>query len=180
MKAIVADDATGPAGRGPADAFRPTPGLREFLLGLKSLGIRIALVTSGLYEKAYPTILAAFRAMDLGRPEEFYDAIITAGSLPRPGEVGTLGELCLKPHPWLYAEACRVGLGIPFEQRHHVLGIEDSTAGVMAVRLAGFAAVGLAGGNIEPTGARPLCHAHADRLADILTLIREGQADSRQ
>ena len=33
------------------------------------------------------------------------------------GAPGTLGELSPKPHPWLYAEAACIGLGIPFEER---------------------------------------------------------------
>ncbi len=160
-------------GRGHAGAFVPSPGLGEFLLELKALGIRIALVTSGLHEKAWPEIVAAFRAMNLGDPLEFYDAIITAGFAMRRGTcAGTLGELSPKPHPWLYAEAARVGLGIPFERRHHVVGIEDSGAGVCAIRLAGFAAVGLAGGNIAHSGTRALCSHHCDSFEEILRVIR--------
>ncbi len=102
-------------GRGRADAFTPTPGLKEFLLALKAKKIKVGLVTSGLYEKAYPEILAAFRTLKMGDPLEFYDAIITAGAPLRHGETGTLGELSPKPHPWLYAETARVGLGMPFE-----------------------------------------------------------------
>ena len=116
-------------GRGRADAFVPAPGLKEFLLSLKGRGIKIALVTSGLHEKAWPEIVAAFRALSLGDPRDFYDAIITAGFPLRKGEAGTLGELSPKPHPWLYAEAARVGLGIPFEARNSVLGIEDRARG---------------------------------------------------
>ncbi len=48
-------------GAGRRDAFVPAPGLKEFLLALKEMGIKIALVTSGLYEKAWPEIVAAFR-----------------------------------------------------------------------------------------------------------------------
>lgn len=158
-------------GRGRSDAFVPTPGLKEFLLALKARGIRIGLVTSGLYEKAFPEILSAFRALNLGDPRAFYDAIITAGYPLRLGETGTLGELEPKPHPWLYAEACRVGLGIPFEARHSVIGIEDSGAGVIAIRLAGFAAFGLAGGNIPASGAQALCHTWCESLEEILDLL---------
>ena len=43
-------------------------GLKEFLLTLKERGIKIALVTSGLHEKAWPEIVAAFRALKPGRP----------------------------------------------------------------------------------------------------------------
>ena len=40
------------AGRGRKNAFEPAPGLKDFLLEVKNAGIRIGLVTSGLYEKA--------------------------------------------------------------------------------------------------------------------------------
>lgn len=53
----------------------------------------------------------------MGDPRDFYDAIITAGFPLRKGEAGTLGELSPKPHPWLYAETARVGLGLSFEDR---------------------------------------------------------------
>jgi beta-phosphoglucomutase-like phosphatase (HAD superfamily) len=159
------------AGRGRAGAFRPAPGLREFLVELKARGVKIGLVSSGLYEKALPEIVAAFRAMELGRPEEFYDVIITGGFALRTGEVGTLGELSPKPHPWLYAEAYRVGLGIPFEERAGVVGIEDSGAGVCAIRLAGLAPIGVSGGNIAESGTRALCHATCESLADVLDVI---------
>ena len=159
-------------GGGRADAFVPAPGLKEFLLELKDRGIKIALVTSGLHEKAWPEIVAAFRALGLGDPRDFYDAIITAGFPLRRGEAGTLGELSPKPHPWLYAEAARVGLGIPFEARNSVLGIEDSGAGVCAIRLAGFPTVGMAGGNIIESGTRALCDHYCETLDDVLSVVR--------
>jgi beta-phosphoglucomutase len=154
-------------GKGRADAFTPTSGLKDFLLALKDKKVKIGLVTSGLYQKAYPEILSAFRTLNMGDPRDFYDAIITAGFPLRQGEVGTLGELEPKPHPWLYAETCRVGLGIPFDQRHHVVGIEDSGAGVCSIRLAGFAVYGLAGGNIPESGTLALCEDYCDSFAEI-------------
>jgi beta-phosphoglucomutase-like phosphatase (HAD superfamily) len=158
-------------GRGRADAFVPAPGLKDFLLALKADGIKIGVATSGLHEKAWPELVAAFRAMNLGDPAAFYDAIITAGYPVGPGSVGTLGELSPKPHPWLYAEVCRVGLGIGFDQRNHVIGIEDSGAGVCAIRLAGFPAIGMAGGNIIQSGTRPLCQHYCLSLAEVLGII---------
>lgn len=159
-------------GRGRPDAFTPAPGLKEFLLELKNRKIKIALVTSGLYEKAYPQILAAFQTLDMGDPRDFYDCIITGGFPLRRGVVGTLGELPPKPHPWLYAEAGRVGLGIPFEDRHFVLGIEDSGAGVCALRLAGYPAFGTAGGNILESGTMFLCHHYCESFTEILAILR--------
>jgi beta-phosphoglucomutase-like phosphatase (HAD superfamily) len=113
--------------------------------------------------------MAAFRTLGLGNPADFYDAIISAGFALRRGEVGTLGELSPKPHPWLYAETCRVGLGLPFEDRHHVVGLEDSGAGICSLRLAGFAAVGMAGGNLLASGTRSLCAAYCRSFGDVLT-----------
>jgi len=161
-------------GSGKKDAFVPRPGLKEFLLAMKKNGVRIALVTSGLYEKAWPEIVSAFRRMGLGDPKAFYDAIITAGYALRPGQVGTLGELEPKPHPWLYAEAARVGLGIGPDEAHRVVGIEDSGAGVAAVRLAGFGAIGLAGGNIESSGVRPLLFTYCETLEQARRVVLGG------
>lgn len=165
MKAIL-------EGHGRVDAFKPTEGLKDFLFALKARNIKIGLVTSGLYEKAWPEILSAFKTLDMGDPRDFYDAIITAGYAIRKGQVGTLGELEPKPHPWLYAETARIGLGIEYSQRHHVIGIEDSGAGVVAIRLAGFAVVGFSGGNIIGSGTKGLCNHYCETFGDILKVIK--------
>ena len=151
--------------------FEATPGVREFLLKLKEQGIRIALVTSGLYEKAWPEIVSVFRDLDLGRPEEFYDAIITAGTQPGQGVPGTLGELEPKPHPWLYSEAATIGLRVKKEERDRVAGIDDSGAGICSIRLAGFTPVGIAGGNIRQSGTRELCAHYADTFDAIFEYL---------
>jgi beta-phosphoglucomutase-like phosphatase (HAD superfamily) len=158
-------------GRGRTDAFVPAPGLEEFLRELKGRGVRIALVTSGLHEKAWPEILAAFRTLGLGDPRAFYDAIVTAGFPIGRGEPGTLGELSPKPHPWLYAEAMRVGLGVTTDQRHRVAGLEDSGAGVCSVRLAGVTPIGVGGGNIDESGTRFLCAGVVPSLTEVLPLL---------
>ena len=158
-------------GRGREGAFTPVPGLKEFLYGLKDKGVKIGLVTSGLYEKAWPEILSAFRTLDMGDPKEFYDAIVTAGFAMRKGEPGTLGELSPKPHPWLYAETCRVGLGIPFEARNSVVGIEDSGAGVCSIRLAGIPTIGFAGGNLVESGTHELCEHYCDTFEEIAAVL---------
>lgn len=158
-------------GRGKQDAFTPAPNLKEFLTTVKNEGIKIGLVTSGLYEKAMPEIISAFKQLDMGDPVDFYDAIITAGYALRKGQTGTLGELAPKPHPWLYAETARVGLGIPFENRHKVLGIEDSSAGVVSIKLAGFSCCGIAGGNIDQAGVGELCDYRINNLMELLNII---------
>lgn len=158
-------------GRGKQNAFTPAPNLKEFLLTVKKEGIKIGLVTSGLYEKAMPEIISAFKQLDMGAPVDFYDSIITAGQALRKGQTGTLGELEPKPHPWLYAETARVGLGIPFEQRHKVIGVEDSSAGVVSIKLAGFSCIGISGGNIDKAGVGDMCDYRANNLTDILKII---------
>ncbi|MEM1157777.1 MAG: HAD family phosphatase [Verrucomicrobiota bacterium] len=160
-------------GRGRQGAFTPSPGLKDFLYALKDMNIKIGLVTSGLYEKAWPEILDAFRTLDMGDPKDFYDAIITAGFPMQQGQgAGTLGELSPKPHPWLFAEVARVGLGLSFEDRHRIVGIEDSGAGVCSVRLAGFTTIGFAGGNINESGTRGLCDFYEESFVEILDRIR--------
>lgn len=159
-------------GRGKAGAFTPSKGLKEFLLKLKSHDIKIGLVTSGLYEKAWPEILSAFKTLDMGDPKQFYDASISAGFPLGKGCVGTLGELSPKPHPWLYAETCAVGLNIPESESGCVVGIEDSGAGVCSIRLAGYHTIGFGGGNIESSGTKPLCDYYADTFEQIWEYIK--------
>lgn len=158
-------------GKGRQNAFTPAEGLKDFLYELKGKKIKIGLVTSGLFEKAWPEILSAFQTLNMGDPRDFYDAIISAGYPLRKGFVGTLGELSPKPHPWLYSETCRVGLGIPFEERDSVIGIEDSGAGISSVRLAGFTAIGVSGGNIIESGTMGLCNHYCSNFEEILRII---------
>lgn len=160
-------------GRGNAAAFRPAPHLKEFLLAFKAAHVKLGLVTSGLYVKAMPEIVAAFRTLDMGDPLAFYDAIITAGTTYIPGrQAGTPGEIGAKPHPWLYAEIAHVGLGLTEADDGHVVGLEDSSAGVLSVALAGYPVIGMDGGNIAAAGLNGLLAArHSDLLAvldDIL------------
>ncbi len=159
-------------GGGKKGAFTPSPGIKDFLYELKAMKVKLGLVTSGLYEKAYPEILSAFDTLGIGDPSDFYDCIITAGYPLRKGSPGTLGELSPKPHPWLYAETCRVGLGIDFSERNSVIGIEDSGAGVSSIRLAGFTAIGISGGNIIESGTKGLCSHYCKSFEEIMKLIK--------
>lgn len=165
MQAIV-------EGNGRVNAFTPTPGVREFLQTLKARGVKIGLVTSGLYEKAYPEILSAFQTMGMGDPQAFYDVIITAGFPLRVGEAGTLGELTPKPHPWLFAEAYRVGLGFPFTERNSVVGIDDSGAGICSIRLAGLPTIGFGGGNLVESGTKMLCDFYSHSFEAIIDYLQ--------
>lgn len=160
------------AGRGKEGAFTPTVGVKDFLLELKSMGVKIGLVTSGLYEKAWPEILSAFKTLGMGDPKDFYDAIISAGFPLRKGSVGTLGELSPKPHPWLYSETAIVGLGEAFANRNHVVGIEDSGAGACSSRLAGYTTIGIAGGNIEESGTKAVCTYYEENFNDIMKIVK--------
>ncbi|MGO5442516.1 HAD family hydrolase [Faecalimonas sp. LCP19S3_D12] len=161
-------------GRGRQGAFTPASGLKEFLYTVKDHGIRIGLVTSGLYTKAMPEIISAFRTLNMGDPLEFYDAIITAGTTFGNGQTGTIGELAPKPHPWLYSETARVGLGITEKEKTRVVGFEDSSAGVTAIRLAGFETIGINGGNIHASGMDSLCMKQCDLLEEALPLLING------
>ncbi len=156
-------------GEGRVDAFKPTPGLKEFLLELKRRKIKIALVTSGLDYKAIPEITAAFKSLDMGDPLKFYDAVITGGRRKGTGDYGSIGEVAAKPHPWIYTEVAYMGLRIANPLK--TVGIEDSAAGAMALRFGGFPTIGLNGGNISRSGADALCMAKVDKLSEILDII---------
>ncbi len=157
------------AGHGRKDAFTPSPWLKEFLLHLKARGVKIGLVTSGLYLKAWPEIISAFATMELGDPLQFYDGIVTAGTSIKQGQTGTLGEQQAKPHPWLYSEVM-MPFGVPVQE---TIGIEDSSAGVLSIRLAGVCALGVEDGNIVAGGAAAFCSAIKPDLRSIWDDILE-------
>ncbi len=156
-------------GRGHVDAFRPMGGLKEFLTEVKARGIKIGLATSGLDYKAIPEIVAAFRAIGMGDPREFYDAIITGGRRKDVADYGTLGEVVSKPHPWIYTELAYMGLKITDPSR--VIGVEDSAAGVLSLRFSSLPVIGLNSGNITQSGLDCLCQHKVDSLTQILPLI---------
>lgn len=156
-------------GEGKKDAFVPSPFLKEFLLNLKEREIKIGLVSSGLYEKAWPEIKSVFETMNLGDPLKFYDVIITAGFSVKKGQAGTLGELEPKPHPWLYAETL-FALHIHADE---AIAIEDSGAGILAIRSARIPAIGVSGGNIESGGELPLCYYYGKDLSYVWNFIKD-------
>lgn len=148
-------------------------GLKEFLLELKARGVRTGLVTSGLFYKAVPEIEAAFHAMGLGDPREFYDCIIMGGVEKEAGRYATIGELAAKPHPWLYKELAFAGLKCKRPEKLIVL--EDSASGALSARLAGYPVIGMQSGNITCSGMSELCTARADSLKDALKFIFGGK-----
>ncbi|MNH43321.1 hypothetical protein D3C79_1051970 [compost metagenome] len=52
-----------------------------------------------------------------------------------------------------------------------MLGFEDTSAGVVSIRLAGFSAIGINGGNIRKSGVQSLCLKEYDNLCDAMPLI---------
>lgn len=157
-------------GRGNVSAFKPRECLKEFLTAVKSLGIKIGLATSGLDYKAIPEIVSVFRTLELGNPEDFYDAIITGGRRKEFGNYGTIGELAVKPHPWIYRELAS-GLGVENES---ALVLEDSSAGLLSGRLANINVIGFNDGNLLKSGMQDECIAMVDTFDEVLTILKEG------
>jgi beta-phosphoglucomutase-like phosphatase (HAD superfamily) len=154
-------------GRGNVDAFKPRAGLKEFLYKLKSAGIKVGLATSGLDYKAIPEILSAFRVLYMGDPLCFYDAVITGGRRKGEGEYGTIGEMAVKPHPWIYSEL----VGSLNVDKSHAIVIEDSSAGLLSGRLAGMNVIGFNDGNLIQSGLHEECIAMVDTFEDIIKFI---------
>ncbi len=155
-------------GRGNVDAFKPRKGLKKFLYALKKAGIKVALATSGLDYKAIPEIVSAFRVLDMGDPINFYDAVITGGRRKGRGEYGTIGEMAVKPHPWIYSEL----VGSLNVDKSHAIVIEDSSAGLLAGRLAGMNVIGFNDGNLTQSGLHEECIAVVDSFDDILSWLQ--------
>jgi len=61
---------------------------------------------------------------------------------------------------------------LEFKDRHSVIGIEDSGAGVCSIRLAGYTTIGIADGNIIESGTRGLCDHYCNDFAEILKVIK--------
>lgn len=155
-------------GRGNADAFKPRKSLKEFLYTLKNAGVKIGLATSGLDYKAIPEIVSAFRVLDMGDPLSFYDAIITGGRRKGDGEYGTIGELAVKPHPWIYSELAS-GLGVDLK---HTVVVEDSSAGLLSGRIAGLNVIGFNDGNLIQSGLHEECYAMVDDFEQLLQVLQ--------
>ena len=114
--------------------IEPMPFLAEFLSVSKELGIKLGLVTSSVQKEAEIVMPIVFAGMDFDTPfKEYYDSIITASN----NEM----ENYLKPHPMLY-DIALTEMGFQHQSmRNGSFGIEDSTAGLKAVRAAGISAV---------------------------------------
>ena len=151
-------------GRGNVNAFKPREGLKDFLLTLKNNGIKIGLATSGLDYKAIPEIVSCFRVLGMGNPLEFYDAIITGGRQKNKGEYGTIGELAVKPHPWIYSE---LALGLGVTDLRDALVLEDSSAGLLSGKLAGMNVIGFKDGNLISSGLDDQALFMVDTFYDI-------------
>lgn len=158
-------------GMGRTDAFQPMDGLLDFIQELKNRNIKIALVSSGSRFKVQAELAAVCKQMGIASEEELYDCVITGGIAPQRGELGTISELAAKPHPWLYAEAAQSGLGLSASDYPKVIGLDDSAAGVVALRLAGFDVIGMDGGNIAASGVAPLVRKNCRCLMDALPII---------
>lgn len=120
-------------GKATDHSIEPMPGLKEFLLCLKERGVKVGLVTSNLGRIVDVVMAEAFRKMEITMPFcEFYDGVIV-------GE--EVGEAFLKPHPNLYVRVAGEKLFI--EDKSKCFVVEDSSVGVAAARIAGFAAAAI-------------------------------------
>ena len=120
------------------------------------------------FEGKIPEIVSAFRVLDMGEPIAFYDAIITGGRRKGEGEYGTIGEMAVKPHPWIYSEL--VG-GLNVDKKHAIV-IEDSSAGLLSGRLAGMNVIGFNDGNLIQSGLHEECIAMVDTFEDVIKFLQ--------
>ena len=153
------------------DAFEPADSLKELLLWLKKKEVKIGIVTSGLYYKAWPELAQAMEKMDLGDPLLFFDAVMTAGTAARKGQSGTMGNSIAKPWPNLYFEALQA-MGLSLKDRFHVAGIGDSSSDAGSLRTMGVPFIGVGGGNIRQAGSLALCNFFVENLSEVISLLK--------
>ncbi|MCX8036725.1 MAG: HAD hydrolase-like protein [Candidatus Sumerlaeia bacterium] len=151
--------------------YEPADGLRELLLELRARRIGIAMVTSGLYYKAWPELAEAFHKMRLGDPLKFLDALVTAGTKIEKGQAGTMGDAVAKPWPNIYFEPARA-LGFTTQNAAHFVVVGDSASDVGSARTMGVAVIGVEGGNIREAGVEQLCWKMAKDLHEVGTILR--------
>ena len=104
----------------------------------------------------------------MGNPVDFYDAVITGGRRKGKGDYGTIGELAVKPHPWIYSELAN-GIGVDIA---HTVVIEDSSAGLLSGRIAGMNVIGFNDGNLIQSGLYEECVFMADNFDQILKFLK--------
>lgn len=138
-----------------ADVPTLMPGFRTFMDAVKASGLPVALVTSGVEAKMWPTLAVALRRAGFPDPQGVFPTILCGGTSAADAPIGSLSDLPMKPHPWLYAEARAIGLKLPSTAPG--IAVEDSAAGAIAARIAGLSVIGLASGNISDLGASCLC-----------------------
>ena len=63
-------------------------------------------------------------------------------------------------------------MGISFEERNSVVGIDNSGAGVYSIRFAGFPTIGFDGGNIPESGTRSLCNFYSRSFGELLEFLQ--------
>ena len=68
-------DAGDPRGSRAARGFPTRAGIESVLIGGQTAPSETGARDLGLYEKAWPEIISAFRELELGHPAEFYDAL---------------------------------------------------------------------------------------------------------
>ena len=59
----------------------------------------------------------------------------------------------------------------PDDKKIDIVEFEDSSAGVVSIKLAGFSCCGISGGNIEKAGIGELCDYKIDNLMKMLDII---------
>lgn len=153
------------------EAFQPADGLKEMFTMLKRSGVKIGIVTSGLYYKAMPELEQAMDSMELGDATQYFDAILTSGTLAKKGECGTMGNAIAKPWPNIYFEAAQV-IGFTMDQRHHFVGVGDSSSDIGSLRFMGTPVIGVGDGNIERAGVKSMCTEFVEDLHGVIALLK--------
>ena len=105
----------------------------------------------------------AIAKMIMGKPETTINWYMR-----RDDRIEEFKRMAVKPHPWIYAE---LALGLGVSDKSQAIVLEDSSAGLISGRLAGFDVVGFQDGNIVDSGMAELAYSTVQTFDEILKLL---------
>ena len=138
--------------------------LRDRLLALR---LPMLLVTNGGFAKTAKQLEILAHHLEESSPDRVATGVWCSPDPPGAG-LNSFGAGSAKPHPWPYFEAATRGAGLTEGELASVVGVDDSFAGVVSMRLAGVISYGLDSENVRALGASEFADRIISSLADVL------------
>lgn len=160
--------------------YAPKPGMALFINTLLKKGIKVGIVTSGLFYKAWPELKTTFDAenIDINNPNLYY---ITAGIKPEAGHPnGTIGDISAKPKPGIVKDIfgsiqqdfARENISIDMDNVDY---LGDSHTDTFSGLTAGVPVTGMKGGTIEIGHFESFCNKMMEDFYEYFSYLFPGK-----